>query len=189
MAETSQVTSRPTRPNGGPSAEPQDGVQGRAEDLRGKAQEKAQEVAGGAQGTIKRQVDQRSTEAGERITSASSDLRSVGEELRKQGKDAPAKLADNAAQRAERAGDYLKRSDGDRILRDVEDFGRRQPLAVLAGGLVAGLALARVLKASSGERYRSIQQRQQQYGRQALPAPTPVPPAQADHSTRFEPHA
>jgi hypothetical protein len=180
MAETSQMTSRPTQPNGGPSAEPQDGVQGRAEDLRGKAQEKAQEMAGGAQGTIRRQVDQRSTEAGERITSASSDLRSVGEELRKQGKDGPAKLADNAAQRVERAGGYLKESDADRMLRDVEDFGRRQPLALLAGGVVLGFAASRFLKASSSRRFSQYQR--------GIAAPQPVSAENGTHSQRFEPH-
>jgi len=35
----------------------------------------------------------------------------------------------------------------------VEDFGRRQPLAVVAIGLVAGFAASRFLKASSSSRY------------------------------------
>ena len=104
---------------------------------------------------LREQVDQRSTQAGERISSTSSDLRSVGQELRKQGKDTPARLADPAADRVERVGSYLGQSDADRILRDVEDFGRRQPLAVLAGGMVLGIAAARFLKASSSRRYGS----------------------------------
>ena len=66
--------------------------------------------------------------------STAADARSVGEELRNQGKDQPAKLAEQAAQRAETLGGYLQRADGDTILRDVEDFGRRQPWAVIAGG-------------------------------------------------------
>ena len=98
-------------------------------------------------------MDQRSTEAGERVGSTAHDIRSVGEELRKQGKDQPAKLAEQAAQRAESLGDYLQRSDGDTILRDVEDFGRRQPWAVIAGGLALGFAASRFLKASSERRY------------------------------------
>jgi hypothetical protein len=50
-------------------------------------------------------------------------------------------------------GSYLERSDGDTILRDVEDFGRRQPWAVIAGGVVLGFAASRFLKASSSRRY------------------------------------
>jgi hypothetical protein len=37
----------------------------------------------------------------------------------------------------------------------VEDFARRNPWAVAAGGLVLGLAASRMLKASSSQRYRS----------------------------------
>ena len=82
-------------------------------------------------------------------------MRSVGDELRKQGKDQPAKLADQAADRAESLGGYLERSDGDTILSDLEDFGRRRPWAVIAGGLVLGFAASRFLKASSSRRYAS----------------------------------
>lgn len=39
------------------------------------------------------------------------------------------------------------------MLRDVEDFGRRQPLAVAAVGLALGFAASRFLKASSRSRY------------------------------------
>jgi hypothetical protein len=116
------------------------------------AKEKAQEGAQQAKRTVRDQVGQRSSEAGERVGSTAQDIRSVGEELRNQGKEQPAKLAEQAAQRAEALGDYLKRSDGDTILRDVEDFGRRQPWTVIAGGLVLGFAASRFLKASSERR-------------------------------------
>ena len=83
------------------------------------------------------------------------DVRSVGEELRKQGKDGPAKVADQAAERADKLGGYLQDADAERILRDVEDFARRQPWAVVAGGLAVGFLASRFLKASSQQRYRS----------------------------------
>src|SRR3954451_18203573 len=116
------------------------------------AKEKAQEGAQKAKRTFRDQVDERSTQAGERVGSTSADIRSVGTELRNQGKDQPAKLAEQAAQRMESLGDYLQRSDGDTILRDVEDFGRRQPWAVMAGGVMLGFAASRFLKASSTRR-------------------------------------
>jgi hypothetical protein len=125
------------------------------QEAAGQAQEKAREATGRAQDMLHEQVDQRSTQAGEKVSSTAEDIRSVGEELRKQGKDGPAKLADRAAERTEDLGSYLQRSNGDELLADVEDFGRRQPLAVLAGGLVVGIAAARFLKASSRNRYRS----------------------------------
>ena len=120
------------------------------------AKEKAQEGAQQAKRTLRDQVDQRSTQAGERVGTTAQDVRSVGEELRRQGKDQPARLADQAAERAEAVGNYLQRSDGDTILRDVEDFGRRQPWAVIAGGIALGFAASRFLKASSSRRYESV---------------------------------
>ena len=44
--------------------------------------------------------------------------------MREQGRDAPARYAEQAADRVESAGDWLRDSDGDTILRDVEQFGR-----------------------------------------------------------------
>lgn len=123
------------------------------EQAKEKAQETVQQAAGQARGQVRSQVDQRSTQAGEQLGTVAGDVRSVGEELRKQGKDQPAKLAERAASEAEKLGDYLKRADADAILRDVEDFGRRQPWAVMAGGLAAGFLASRFLKASSTRRY------------------------------------
>jgi hypothetical protein len=121
----------------------------------GQAQEKAKEVAGQAKGRLKEQVDQRSTEAGQQITTVATDVRSVAHELRSRGKDTPARYAEQAAEKVQSAGQWLENADGDQILRDVEDFARRNPWAVAAGGLVVGLAASRFLKASSSQRYRT----------------------------------
>ena len=123
------------------------------------AQDKARGAMGEARGRISDRVDQRSTQAGERIAGTASDVRSIADELRSQGKDAPAKLAEQVAGQADRVGDYLKGASGDRILRDVEDFARRQPMLVAAAGLALGFAASRFLKASSGRRYESGYQR------------------------------
>jgi len=131
------------------------------EQAKEKAKQQAQQATGQAKGALRSQVDQRSTEAGERVGGFASDVRTVGDQLRQQGKDQPAKLADQAADRAERLGDYLKGSDADRILQDVEDFGRRQPWAVIGGGVALGLMASRFLKASSSRRY---EQRRESYG-------------------------
>jgi hypothetical protein len=125
----------------------------KAQEVAGQAKEKAQEAAGQAKGRVREQVDQRSTEAGKQVSSTAGDLRGVSEELRKQGKDTPARLAEQAAERTEQLGGYLTESDADRILGDVEDFARKQPWAVVAGGLALGFAASRLLKASSSQRY------------------------------------
>jgi hypothetical protein len=140
-----------TRDSGGTAAQVKDQVREKAQ----VAQDKARGAASQARGRISDQVDQRSTQAGERVAGTASDVRSIAEELRDQGKDAPANLAEQVANQADRVSDYLKGASGDRILRDVEDFARRQPMLVAAAGLTLGFAASRFLKASSSHRYQS----------------------------------
>jgi hypothetical protein len=148
----------------GNAGQAKDEAQAKAKEVAGKAQDQMGRVADRAQGRVREQVDARSTQAGERVRTAARDARSVGEELRKQGKDAPARYAEQAADRAERMGDWLHDSDGDRILADVEDFARRNTMAVVAGGLALGFVAARLLKASSRERYSRASAGQPQLG-------------------------
>jgi hypothetical protein len=122
------------------------------------AQHKARGVVGQARGRLSEQVDQRSTQAGKRIAETASDVRTIAEQLRSQGNQAPASLAEQVAGQADRVGDYLRDASGDRILRDVEDFARRQPMLVTAAGLALGFAASRFLKASSSRRYQSAHQ-------------------------------
>jgi hypothetical protein len=161
-------------------------TQEKAREVAGQAQDRAREAAGQARGRVSQEVDRRSTRAGEQVSSNASDARLVADELRKQGKDGPARYVEQAADRAERLGGYLQESDGDRILRDVEDFARRNPWAVAAGGLLVGFAASRMLKASSGDRYRSSLSSQRN-------GATGVYPGEAvGHGTRasqFEPQA
>src|SRR3954451_9721841 len=119
------------------------------------ARETAQSLAGQAQDPIREQVDQRSTEAGARVGSSADDLRAVGEQLRNQGKEGPANIATQAAERIESAGSYLRDSDANRILDDVEDLCRSLPWALLAAATVAVMASACFLKASSCGLYSS----------------------------------
>ena len=130
-----------------------DQARDKAQEVAERAQGKGQEAAAQARDRLRDQVDQRSTQAGQRTASTAGDVRSVAQELRNQGKDGPARIADQVADRGERLGSYLERSDADRILQDVEDFGRRQPWAVVAGGLALGFLASRFLKASSRRRY------------------------------------
>jgi hypothetical protein len=151
----------------------------KAKEVAGQAQEQASQVADKARSSVRDQVDQRSTQAGEQISTQASDVRTVAEELRKQGKEGPAKVAEQAADRAQRVGSWLTESDGDRILRDAEDFGRRNPWAVAAGGLLLGFAASRMLKASSQERFESSRI-QSGYGAPAADRPAIEPPVRAD---------
>jgi hypothetical protein len=123
------------------------------QDAKEQVQEKAAAAAGEARSRLREQVGQRSTEAGEQVGATAEALRATADQLREQGRDGPAKAAEQLAGRAERAGSWLRDSDADTILGDVEELARRQPLAVVAIGVVAGFAASRFLKASSRDRY------------------------------------
>lgn len=161
-----------------------------ASEVRDQAQEKAHQVASKASDQARTQIDQRSTQLGERVTSHADDIRTIGQQLREQGKDQPAQVAEQVAGHVERAGSWLRDSDGDKLLSDVEDLGRRQPWAFALGGLVLGVAAARFLKASSTQRYQQRQQTQvggfQSNGHSQVPARPPAPttpPASYGRST------
>ncbi len=128
-------------------------AQEKAQEVTGQAQEKAQAAAGQAQAKLREQLDQRSSQAAQQISAQASDLRSVSQTLREQGKEGPAKAADRLAGYAEKVGGYLRGKDSEALLQDAEDFGRRQPAAVAAGGLIVGLVASRFLKSSSSRRY------------------------------------
>lgn len=136
-------------PSGSATDNAKEQVQEKAQD----AQEKLKGGAQQAQERIREQVDQRSTQAGEQVSASADALRTTSRQLREQGQDGPAQAAEKVAHHAERLGGYLSESNADRILGDLEDFGRRQPMAVIALGLAAGFAASRFLKASSRQRY------------------------------------
>ena len=153
-------------------------AQEKAQEVAGQAKEQAQQAAGQAKFQMRNQVDQRSTQAGEQVSQQASDIRTVAEQLREQGKDGPAKVADQAADRIERVGSYLKNSDGDRILGDVEDFARQRPMAIMFGGMALGFMASRFLKASQTDRYRSrTRMRDEQRYTRDTPAGYSIPPS------------
>jgi hypothetical protein len=119
------------------------------------ATEKAQEARAQARSRVRDEVDRRSTEAGRQAGSAAQALRDASSRLREEGNAPVAKGLEQVADRIDRAGGWLRDSDGDSILRDVEDFGRRNATAVMAGSLALGFAASRLLKASSRRRYES----------------------------------
>ena len=119
------------------------------------AKEKVQEVASGASEQARSRVSdvvtQRSTDAGQQVNQTAQALRQTSSNL----SGPPAKVLDAIAERVESFASYLQSADGDQILNDVENFGRRQPNAVIFGGLTLGFIASRLLKASSTRRYES----------------------------------
>ena len=147
MAETSTLRKDPRQ---GAAGQAQD----KAKEVAPQAQDRAREAAGRGARRLRDQVDTRSTDLGERVGSAPRG--SLGGGRAPQAGEGHAGLGyvEQAADRAERLGGYLQQSDGDTILRDVEDFRAAQSAGAGGRRLLLGFAASRMLKASSGERYR-----------------------------------
>jgi hypothetical protein len=153
-------------------------------DAAGQVQEKVRETAQDAKAkagdSVRQQVDTRSTQAGQQARSIADAIRQSSEQLRSQQKGGAAKVLDGSAERTERLGAYLEQSSADDILRDVENFARRQPWLVAAGAFMVGLAASRFMKASSSRRYRdggSMDFADRQAMRGYTSEPAYIPPA------------
>lgn len=151
---------------------------GDAQTIVSQAQEKVQETAQQATSVVgnavREQVDTRSTQAASELRQIGSAMRRSGHSLRAEGNESSAKAIDAITDKVEALGSYLDRADGDRLLHDVEGFGRRQPWAFVGAGMALGFVASRFLKASSRSRYT---QRPQPPSPQAARVASPVPTA------------
>ncbi len=122
------------------------------------AKERVQEVTEQAKrqtrDRMRSQINERSTQVGDQTASAAKAIRRGSEQLRAEGNDRAADVIDAVADRGDRLGAYLRRADGDQILRDIEDFARKQPWLMVGGSAVAGFLASRFMKATSRERFR-----------------------------------
>jgi ElaB/YqjD/DUF883 family membrane-anchored ribosome-binding protein len=138
-------------------ASPQEGLAGevstRVQDAGSAAQEKASELREQGTARLRDQFDQRSSQAGHQMRSLAEALRRSGNELGSEGNGGMPQLTGKTADRIEQLGRYLEQKRGDEVMRDVETFARRRPWMLAGVGMLAGMAAARFMKASSEERY------------------------------------
>jgi len=121
-----------------------------AKTLAGEAKDQAKEVANQARDHVQNLVGQQKDQAAERLGSLAEALREAGRKLNEGEKAGDfGQYADRAAQQVERLSGYLRDNDLRGFVRDTESFARRRPEVFLGGTLIAGLMLARFLKASS----------------------------------------
>ena len=115
----------------------------------------AREKAGAA---VQRATDKARSGFEDTKSRAANDLGSIAESLRRTGSELStneqsllAPYISRAADQVERFSSFLNARSADRLVHDVENFARRNPVAFLGGCFVAGLAAARFFKASRPE--------------------------------------
>ena len=157
-----------------------------ATEVKEQAQEKVEELKESASGRIRGQLDTRATEMADQIAPFAQALHKAGDHLVSQGNRSGGKVAHRAGDQVEQLTSYLRGSNSDRFLGDIEGFARQRPWATGGIGVVAGFMAARFLKASSESRYSSAQRPLNDDPASDLPlhreleAPAPLPSAHGD---------
>jgi len=95
-------------------------------------------------------VDNEKNRAAENISSLADVIRKTGEELRPQN-EILSTLLDGAGDHIRRFADGIRQRGAGELVRDVADFGRRQPVMFVGSAFLVGLGVVRFLKASSVE--------------------------------------
>lgn len=126
-----------------------------AKDAAQQTQEKAGELVEQAKSQVAEQatthVESQKDRAVASLGSVAGALRQAGQHLRDNQQAPVAQIADKAADRVEQFTQQLHGKDVQELLRDVENYARRQPALFLGGAFALGLLAARFLK-SSGQR-------------------------------------
>jgi len=164
-------TTQEKAPESGGEAPASEGVIEQTQEKVGAGVEQAKKSAGSV---IRSQVDERSSQLGEQLHGAVQALRQAEQTMEQEGTPGQ-QLVDRAATEVERTARYLSESDGRQVLNDLEGLGRRNPWAVIGGGIVLGFLGARFLKASSSRRFEEYRKTYESSGApRQLPAGRPV---------------
>lgn len=118
-------------------------------DVVDQVKQTAGQVVDQAKQTATAQVSDRKDMAADSLGAVADTLRQTSQQLRDQNVGPFVGVADAAASRIEGVSSYLRETDVNDMLRDVEDLGRRQPALFLAGALGLGLLAARFVKSSA----------------------------------------
>jgi ElaB/YqjD/DUF883 family membrane-anchored ribosome-binding protein len=116
------------------------------------AKEKARQAATDAQhklaDELRTRVESSRTRAADALGSVANALSQSGQQLRSDNQAAPSDYVERAGNQIRRASDYLRNTNTDEIVRNAENFARRQPAVFLGGAFVLGLLAARLVKST-----------------------------------------
>lgn len=125
-----------------------------ARDLGDAAKDKARAAWHDAKETAHDKLDEQKQSAASGLGSLAHAMHAAAGQLERERHDDIARLAHSAAGGIERVASTLQGRDLDRLVRDTEDFARRQPMTFFAGAVAAGFLAVRFLKSSDRARDR-----------------------------------
>jgi hypothetical protein len=117
-------------------------------DARDEVARKAGGYAAEARQAVTEKAEQTQRDIGSSLSAFGGALRAAGDHLAQSDQDAASQFMQQAANGLEQLSSSLKDKPFSQVLEDVQSFGRQNPGALLAGSVLAGLALGRFIKAS-----------------------------------------
>ena len=126
---------------------------GQNQDLLQHAKQAGGEIVNQVQQQASTQIDRGKETATNELSQVVNAVRQLGQTLSSGEANGPiarftAQYSDKAADSLERLTNYIRHQDPQRLLNDVQNFGRRQPALLLGGAFLLGFAGARLIKSS-----------------------------------------
>jgi hypothetical protein len=109
------------------------------------------------------QLSSQKTRATDSLGSVATAVRESGRPLRDNQHPVMAEFVEGAAERLEQWSTRLRERDVNELVRDAQQFARQRPALFIGAAFAAGIATARFLKSSSGNRH-SVTMRQPRGG-------------------------
>jgi hypothetical protein len=130
-------------------------VASQAQDAVSQVTQQAQTTAGQVTHQAKQQatsqLESQKTRAVDSLVTVAQALRQTGQQLHEQDQGAVGGYVEQAAERVEGLTNYLRARDVPQLIRETQDFARREPGLFLTGAVALGFIGARFLM-SSGQR-------------------------------------
>ncbi|UCI10521.1 hypothetical protein [Mesorhizobium sp. B1-1-8] len=117
-------------------------------DGRDEVARRAGAYAAEAQNVLSEKAEDRQRDIGSSLAALGGALRAASDHLANKDQKAASKFMLDAAGGLERLSSSLREKPFGQVLEDVQSFGRQNPGTLLAGSVLAGLALGRFIKAS-----------------------------------------
>jgi len=134
-----------------------------ARDLKDRASHTAREIVSGAESKLRTAAEEQKVAGAGRVSAIAGAIRRTADELEGELPQA-AQYVRGAAIEVQNLSDAVRQRDINVLLRDVQDFARRQPAAFLGASVLAGFVAVRFLKTSSQSAARGAPNKESSFG-------------------------
>ncbi|TIU25942.1 MAG: hypothetical protein E5W38_28220, partial [Mesorhizobium sp.] len=118
------------------------------QEARDEIAQRAVDYASEAQDALSERAEETQRDIGSSLAAFGGALRAASDHLANKEQSAASKFMLDAAGGLESLSSSLRQKPLGQVLQDVQSFGRQNPGALIAGSVLAGLALGRFMKAS-----------------------------------------